>query len=265
MGRSLRKMVILFLDMGKLNFKGFLEYRTNFWLQVFGTLLNNVIYIVFWAIIFEKFKSLGQYEMNDMLLLFSIVTTGFGVSMVFFGNSFMIGENIATGKLDMYLSYPGSTMTLLLCSRSSLSAVGDMLFGLAAFIFAGYLSPEAMIIWLLCCLSTAIIITAVHTIVGSLAFWLGNSQALTELVGSSLLNFALYPNAIFKGWVKYLLLTVIPAGLIGAVPGSIVKTVSFLDISILLLIAILIGLGAVAVFKWGLRRYESTSSMNLNR
>jgi len=88
------------------NFKSTLEYKFNFLLQVLFMILNNIIYVIFWLIFFANVRSINGWNMSSMSLLFAVVTTGYGLSMLFFGNTTRIAEIITTGRLDRFLVLP---------------------------------------------------------------------------------------------------------------------------------------------------------------
>ena len=94
-------------------------------------------------------------------------------------------------------------------------------------------------------------------LVQSLAFWLGNSTALGNLVQNAMLTFALYPIGLFDNAAKLLLFTIVPAALMGAVPADFVRSFSWTVLAQLCLAALVfLGL-ALWVFRQGLQRYES--------
>ena len=64
----------------KLNLAGAMEYRASFLMQAIGMFLNNGIYFVFWIIFFDKFGEIKGYEIDQIFLLFSIITLGFGMA-----------------------------------------------------------------------------------------------------------------------------------------------------------------------------------------
>jgi len=78
-----------------------MEYRVAFLSQVLGMMINNAIYFVFWMLFFERFKEIRGWDLNDMLLLFAVVATGFGAATVFFGNILSLNEIITGGDLTI--------------------------------------------------------------------------------------------------------------------------------------------------------------------
>ena len=110
----------------------------------------------------------------------------------------------------------------------------------------------------------AAIFIAFSILVGSLAFFMGNSQFTSQQLHLAMITFATYPNALFTGMARVILYTVIPAGFVGAVPVQMIQTHSSELLLVLLGAAVVLWVIAVAVFYTGLRRYESGSAINVN-
>ncbi|UCC62721.1 MAG: ABC-2 family transporter protein, partial [Anaerolineae bacterium] len=94
-------------------------------------------------------------------------------------------------------------------------------------------------------------------LVGSLAFWVGNADNLASQAINAMLTFSLYPVEIFPGAVQWLLYTLIPAALVGSLPAGLLSDFSWYRLGILIAFTAGIVLAARAVFRLGLRRYES--------
>jgi viologen exporter family transport system permease protein len=72
-------------------------------------------------------------------------------------------------------------------------------------------------------LTTALIIVSFTVTAHSLAFWLGDAEGLAAELWSALISFSTYPAVIFKGSVKWLLFTVLPAGFIAYAPVELLR------------------------------------------
>lgn len=257
-GRFLRALT-------SVNLSSAMEYRASFLSQIVGMFINNGIYFIFWLIFFNQFGEVRGYDIGDIYLLFAIVAFSYGIGYMFAGNA---GANlaylIAQGRLDYYLVLPRNLLIHVLFSRMQVSTIGDVTFGLVAFLFAGRFAPLDFIFFFAASLPAALIFVAFATIAGSLAFYVGNAQYLSQQMSNAVLTFALYPNTLFTGLSRFLLFTIIPAGFIGAVPVEIVKGHQVTLLLAIWGVAVLIWAVAIAVFYFGLRRYESGSALNVN-
>lgn len=242
-----------------LNLSAAMEYRVAFFSQVVGMALNDSMMIFFWWLFFQQFPQVGGWQLADVLRLWGVVAAAFGLAMGIFGQSPRLATLIAQGQLDYYLSLPKDVLLHVLVSRMSTSAWGDVAFGLIAFGVAGDVTATSALLFVVLSLTGCAIFVSFHVVVGSLAFWVGNSEAASTQASSALINFATYPGSIFQGWVKLLTFTLIPAGMLGHVPAELLRRFDPLVLAGVIAFAIgWIGL-AIVVFRVGLRRYESGS------
>ena len=247
------------------NLASAMEYRASFITQIVGMFLNNGIYFIFWLLFFDKFGAVRGYDINQIYLLFAIVALGFGLGTMFAGNTgASLAGLIAQGRLDYYLPLPRNLLLHIIFSRMSISAIGDVTFGLVAYLFTGRFHPVEIILFLLTSLLAASLYVGYGVLVGSMAFFMGNAQHFSMQASNALITFALYPNTLFAGGTRLLLYTLIPAAFVGAMP---VEVVTGRDWRLLLWLAagaaFFCTLGAL-VFYTGLRRYESGSAINVN-
>ncbi|MBI2940707.1 MAG: ABC-2 family transporter protein [Chloroflexi bacterium] len=247
----------------KLNLSSAMEYRAAFVSQVVGMALNDAIMIVFWWLFFLRFPEVGGWQLADILRLWGVLAVAFGLATAVFGNCSRLPALIASGQLDYYLALPKDALLHVLVSRMSVSAWGDVTFGVVAFVAAGDLGVATMALFLVLSLTGCAIFTAYHVLVGSLAFWMGNAEAVGTQASGALVNFSTYPGSIFRGWVKILTFTLIPAALVGHVPVALTRR--FDPLVFLGVVAFAVGIAAlaVAVFRLGLRRYESGNRVTL--
>lgn len=148
--------------------------------------------------------------------------------------------------------------------RMSVSTIGDLSFGLIAFLFAGRFHPIEILLFGLTCFLSALILVGFAVVAGSLAFYMGNAHHASQQMLNAILTFSLYPHMLFSGATRFLLLTLLPATFVGAIPVEIIKTRNVVTLIWLLLAVTVVSIIASAIFYLALRRYESGSAINVN-
>jgi len=240
-----------------LNLSSAMEYRASFISQVVGMAVNDGIMIFFWWLFFLRFPQVGGWALVDVLRLWGSGALAFGLATSIFGNAPRLATMIVTGQLDYYLPLPKDVLLHVLVSRSSTAAWGDALFGLIAFLAAGDLRPESLLLFAALAISGCAVFVAYHVLVGSVAFWIGNSESFSAQASSALINFSTYPGSIFRGWVKLVTFTLIPAAMIGHLPVALLRHFDpLVFLGVLAFAAAFVAVSFV-VFRRGLRRYES--------
>ncbi len=239
------------------NLMSAMAYRGAFALQVFGMLLNDLMLMVFWTLLFQRFPLLNGWDLTGVVTIYAVSATGFGLVVVVCGNVNRVAHIIASGDLDYYLALPANPLLHLLTSRMNLSGWGDMLFGLVLY---GVIIPggwRTFPLFLLLAILVAVVFCAVGVLAGSLAFWLGQAQDLALQWFNATLSFSLYPVDFFPGLVRVFLYTLLPAAFIGSVPARLLLQFRWSHLGLMAAFAGGMVWLAQAVFFRGLRRYES--------
>ncbi len=255
--RELRFLLALW----KTNLLAAMEYRAAFLSQILGMMLNNSMYFLVWVIFFNRFEEIRGWGLDEMFLVFGISAAAFGLVMMLFGNARMLSEVIAQGRLDYYLALPRSVLLHTLASRSITSGLGDVAYGALSFLVSGQVTPESALRFLAGVTLATTVFLSFMVLVHSLSFWSGYVSAFADLAVNALLSFAIYPITLFDGSARFLLFTLVPAALIGAVPAEFVRAFSWQRLGQMLTGATLLLAFSVAVFYRGLRRYESGSAI----
>ena len=104
-------------------------------------------------------------------------------------------------------------------------------------------------------------LTAIAVILGSLSFWFNKSDIISDTGNSLMVNFASYPDGIFKGVAKVLLYTLIPVGIANYLPVHVISNFDLTNFLIIIGVTILLVFLAFFVFYKGLKRYSSSNLM----
>jgi len=241
----------------KLNFRSHLEYRGAFISQVVAMAVNDSCWIVFWTLFFTRFPVLHGWTQKDVLTMWAISASGFGLAVTVAGNTFQLARVVGRGELDSWLLYPRAVLPHLALGRMVPSGLGDAIFGYV--LFFAFVRPDwqHMLLFLVFSLSSALLFIGFFAIAGSLSFFIGNAEVLAEQWIFSLITFSTYPSPLFDGVVKILLFTIIPAGFVSYLPIDALQGLSLKYASLSVLgSAAFLAIG-VSVFYLGLRRYES--------
>jgi ABC-2 type transport system permease protein len=251
------KVISLTLTYLKFNLMSAMEYRTAFLLQVFGMMLNNVAMLFFWWAFFTQFPPLNGWDLRGVVTLYALVAGNYGLGLILFGNGFSLARIIMTGGLDYYLALPVSPLLHALISRMSLSAWGDFFFGVVLFAAAWGAAGLAWLMFVVGVVLGAIVMVAFGVLLGSLAFYLGNAESLSETGTMALVSFSTYPTDLFPFAIRIVLYTLIPAAFLSTIPAELVRGFDGWSLVRYGVGALLIALVARWIFYRGLRRYES--------
>lgn len=241
----------------KFNISSVMEYRVSFIIQSFGMVLNNSAFIFFWWILFNNVNSIGGYGFQDEMMLWAIMSSSFGICFIVFGNINLVTRMILNGELDTYLLQPKDPLVNIICSKTSVSAWGDALYGIILFLLIKGFDIRTFLLFLSLCVTGALIFASVLVTFHSLSFFSGNTEGLTQLITEFLISFSIYPEGIFNNSIKYILYTIIPVAFIVYIPAKVVNQFSVLKLMEVLAVAVIWIIIAYTMFYKGLKKYES--------
>ena len=104
---------------------------------------------------------------------------------------------------------------------------------------------------------SASVFLAAGVIFHSAAFWLGPVDSLARSLWEFMITFSIYPEPIFRGPVRLLLFTLIPAAFSGFLPVRLAAQPNVTTLLQPVLGCIVVVGAALLIFSRGLRRYES--------
>ena len=247
----------------KTNLLSAMEYRAAFLTQTIGMILNDFMYFLIWIVFFDRFKEVRGWGLSDMYLTYGVLASSFGLVSLLFGNAFNLSDIISKGRLDYYLSLPRPVLLHTVASRMIASGMGDLTYGFISYGLSGQFTWDGQLRFLLATLFAAAVFAAFLILIQSLAFWFGIMSNLSALALNALLTFGIYPITLFDNYAKLILFTIIPAALMGAVPAEFIRAFTWQTLAQMLVGAIVFLFIAVAVFRLGLRRYESGSAFQV--
>jgi ABC-2 type transport system permease protein len=224
-------------------------------------ILNNATFIIQWIILFRLNKNIGGYGMKEIMVLWALAASTYGLSHIFFNMAYDLPELIINGKLDSYLVQPKNVLLGVISSGTNTSAIGDLIYGYVVFVIFNF-SFGGLLLFTFLSITGALILTAFAVLTGSIGFWIVKGDMISNNLQSMMIHFSTYPDGIFKGIVRLILYTAIPVGLIIYLPVRVILSFHLTYLLILIGFTAFIIFLAFYVFYKGLRRYTSSSLMS---
>lgn len=234
--------------------------KVTFLTNILFMILNDGTFIVQWVILLRLKDNVGGYTMREIMLLWGLAASSFGLSRILFARVFSLPELIMNGKLDSYLVQPKNILLSVMTSATDISAIGDLIYGLLIMCIFGF-SVKRFILFLLFTVTGAMIMTSFALLMGSLSFWFVRAEMFGNHMVGSMVSFSTYPDGIFKGVARFLLYNVVPVGMAIYLPVHIMIEFDMAKLLEVLMYMALLIVAAVIVFYRGLRRYSSSSLM----
>ncbi len=253
--------LILIRDYFRTNLASAMEYRVSFLMQSVGMAINDVFFLFFWWMVFQQTNQLGGYEFHDVMIIWALSASTFGLLHIVFGNVRQMNQLVQRGEMDIFLLQPRDPFVHAHSAKMNFSAWGDFVYAVVLFFVISGLHPLKWLLFLMFTMAGALLLGAVFSLADSLVFYWGDSSGLTRMVTEFMLNFSLYPDSIFRPGVKWLIYTILPTAFVVFIPFRLIQNFNIwvclgvfaVDIGAILL--------ARCVFNAGLKRYVSGNRM----
>ena len=234
--------------------------KVTFITNIIFMILNNASFIIQWIVLYSLKENIGGYTFKQVLLLWGIAASTYGISHFFFKNAFTLSDTINNGKLDAYLVQPKNVLLSAITMDVEASAIGDLIY---AYIMLGIygMTINNFLLFTILSICGGLIMVSITVILGSLSFWFNKADAIADVGGMLMLNFSTYPEGIFKGITKILLFTIIPVGIVNFLPVRILTEFNIYYFLIIMIVTIIIITLAFIIFYKGLKRYSSSNLM----
>ncbi len=232
----------------------------TFIMNVIFMILNNATFIVQWIILFSLKDNFGGYELSDILLLWAVASTSYGIAHTLFNGIYKMPSLIEDGKIDSFLILPKNTLLMLATSSTRTSAIGDFVYGyIIMFIF--HFSIYNLLMFTFLCILSSLIYVSLTCIFNSLTFWFIRSNYLTDSIIHIFINFSTYPDTIFDNLIKIIVFTIIPVGFAIYLPVRVIMNFNLIYFLSIICVTILFIVLAFLIFYKGLKRYTSSNLM----
>jgi ABC-2 type transport system permease protein len=231
----------------------------SFLLQLLFMIANDVVWVIFWILFFNRVGHVRGWSLGDMFVLYSVIMLVAGTTLGLLANSRRIGQLVADGGLDEALVLPVTPLAFILARRIDPANAGDAVFGLVFFFLASHPSPERVLLFLGAAVAGTTVLVSFLVICGSLTFFVGGRGEQADLGLNALVLFASYPLDLFGGATKVILFTIIPAAFVSGLPVSLVRHFDPGTAMAVMAVTALMAALAGITFTLGLRRYASGS------
>jgi len=220
--------------------------------------LSNSAFIFFWWIAFGQIGgSIGGYSFEDVLFIWAVTSSAFGLANILFENASRLTGLIVTGELDTYLLQPCNILLNIISARTSLSAYGDFVYGVILMLIFHATNPAAWLWFLSGTIIGGLLFTAIALSAHSLSFYWGDTTVVGQLATEFALNFSIYPDRIYAPAVRALMYSLIPTGFAVHIPLRLTQEFSPLLALASLGGTILYCIISGCFFYRGIKRYES--------
>lgn len=201
-----------------------LQYRLSFALNFLGMALITFLDFAAILILFEQVDALGEWTVEEVALLYAISCIAFAFTDLTIGHLDLLPRMLREGDFDLILVRPLSSLFQVVSNDFALRRLGKLVQGIAVLAFA---LSRLDVDWtaarigmlVLAIVAGAAIFAGVWIGLATIAFWLIDSLEVANAFTYGGNFLAQYPVNIFGGWLRRLVIFVIPVAFVSYFPS----------------------------------------------
>ena len=242
------------------------QYRVNFAIQVFQSLLGLVTALAGLAVVFTYTDSLGGWGPNDVVALVGVyILVGGVIGVVIQPSMEEFIESVREGTLDFALTKPVEAQLLVSIQDVDIWEVLNIVLGLGVLGVAlarlgESVGPAQAMAFGVMLLAGVVIVYSFWLILATLSFWFLRVENIL-VIFQSVYEAGRWPVSIYPGWLRFGLTLVVPVAFAVTVPAEALTgrldwptAVAAMGLAALLLVV------SRVVWRVGLRRYSGASA-----
>ncbi|MCA9972578.1 MAG: ABC-2 family transporter protein [Anaerolineales bacterium] len=250
----------------RLGILGELEYRANFFVQIFESFVGLLVALGGLAVVFDHTDALGGWLPDHLTALVGIhILVGGVINLVINPSMQYFMEDVRKGTLDFKLTKPVDSQLLVSIQRVEIWKLVDVLLGTAVILIAlfrlgshiGLLETAVFLFTLLC---GGVIVYSFWLILATFSFWFVRVENIL-VIFQDMYTAGRWPVTIYPAWLRFSLTFIVPVAFAVTVPAETL-TGRLNQNSLLLAAALALALLLIARLFWryAIRYYAGASA-----
>jgi ABC-2 type transport system permease protein len=256
----------LFATYFRLGMLNELQYRSNFWINLFQSLLGMGTALGALAVVFNHTDTLGGWQPAELLALVGIYFLMRGAIRTIIQPSMeAFLASVRQGTLDFILVKPEESQVLVSIQRISVWSLFDVLLGVGAVAYALALLEYTMTwfdlaAFLLVMLIGLLIVYSFWLSLATFAFWFIRVENIL-VIFSSLYEAGRWPVTIYPATLRIILTFLVPVAFAVTVPAeALTGRITLPTLGLSVLVAILLVGFSRWFWTYGVRHYSGASA-----
>lgn len=215
--------MLIYKAMFKTSMIADLEYRANFFAQIFSDCLWYLSQIVTFEVLYLHTNKIGDWGLSEMRIFLGLVfIIDAAHSIIFYDNLDNFATKVIKGDVDLILAKPVSSQFMLSLQKANTSLFGNLILGICWFIYAISIYPDfqyTRLFWLIALVPCSLLIMyVIRFFFASLCVIFTQAYNL-QFVWWQLYRLGLRPDSMYNPKLRFFLLTILPVGAIVSIPA----------------------------------------------
>ena len=220
---KVQKYFSLYLAMFKASFIADLEYRANFLTRIATDIFWYAAQITTFEVLFRHTERIGDWNLQQMRVFLGVIFLMDALYMILLSDNLdQFSDKVRKGDLDLLLAKPVNSQFMISLQKAATAMFGNLLIALSWFTYSLMQLPDfnwARLAWLLILVPTGLIsLYVIKFGFAATAVVFARSENL-QFVFYQIYRLGMRPDSMYFPWLKWMLLSVLPVGIISSVPA----------------------------------------------
>lgn len=263
--QNLRKFLGLYAAFFKASFVADLEYRLNFVFLVIAEFVWYSTQLILFEVLYRHTNLIGNWNLHQMRVFIFLVLFIDSIYMILWDPNFSsFTDSIRRGSLDLLLTKPINSMFMISSQRISVSHIPCFFITGGGLIWALAQLPDFnwyKLLWLLFLIPSGLsVIFCGRFALNSTSIIFTRADFL-QYIWYSLFRLGLRPDAIYSGFVRVILIFIVPFAMVASIPARVLlEPTHFWMIGWSLFLPFILFYLLIKYWNFCLKRYSSASS-----
>jgi ABC-2 type transport system permease protein len=242
------------------------QYRANFWLQMFNSLIALGVGLAAIALVYRQTEHLAGWERPELLAVMGVHLALAGVLRAFIlPNMSRLMEDVMEGTLDYALTRPADAQLLVSVRDVSLWNLVDVVIGLGVVTWAAAemgerVSIVAVLAFLVAATAGMVVLYCLYLSVTTLSFRVIRAEEMLQLL-EGLYESGRWPVTIYPTAMRATLTFVVPLAFAITLPAEVISArASPVASGWAVLAAVVAATITRRIWRWGIRNYSGASA-----
>jgi ABC-2 type transport system permease protein len=243
-----------------------LQYRANFFIQVFDSLIKLFVGLFGLSLVFSYTDSLGGWSQAELLAVMGVYTLVGGLIRTFIDpNMQRLQEDVQQGTLDYALTKPEDSQLLVSVRETRLWQLTDVALGIGITVFAVWQLREAfawpqLVAFVFLLGLGMLMIYCVWLMFTASAFWFVRVGDVFDIF-EGMYQTGRYPVGIYPGWLQGVLTFLVPIAFAITLPSeALTNRLTLPSLALAVGMAIVLFMAARLLWRAATRRYSGASA-----
>ncbi|MBC7743194.1 MAG: ABC-2 family transporter protein [Bdellovibrionaceae bacterium] len=259
------KYLSLYRAFFKASFAADIEYRLNFIFLIIAEFVWYSTQLILFEVLFRHTNIIGEWNISQMRVFIFLVLFIDSIYMILWDLNFTaFTDNVRKGTLDLLLMKPINSMFMLSSQRISISHIPCFFVTAVGVVWALGQIPDFnwfKLLWLIFLVPAGLSVIFCGRFALNCSAILFTRADFLQYLWYSLFRLGLRPDAIYAGFLRFVLIFVVPFAMIASIPARILlEPTQYWMIGWSMLLPFVLFTLLKKYWRYCLRQYSSASS-----